>query len=242
MVKTKFIEVSRNALTDKCESKGKKQVSVEGPCAKLKLPSICAITPDCMHIYCELKFAGQKVSFSFSINVCENPMTLSVGADIPTLHIHWEKKFKSKMRIPIPGYGFNAPGISGGVQIRVLLKPKRGRLQLKIKLLVGAKLGWAEIFPLKLTLVSLRLPIKIAGCGKTSLLDRSKKRITSSTPTTVVSHKRPTTSFTPTTVSHNLSRKKKQSNPTSSPSTIASTSRKLPRPTEDEDYDISFEE
>lgn len=110
----------------------KKQQPVTGACAKLKLPSICAITSDCMHIYCELKFAGQKVSFGFSLNICAKPMTLSVGAEITALHILWKKTLKSGVTIPIPGYAFQAPGVNGGVLISVVLKNKRGRLQLKV--------------------------------------------------------------------------------------------------------------
>jgi len=59
-------------------------------------------------------------------------MTLLVGVKISTLHINWEKKLRSGVTIPIPGYAVSAGGLEGGVLIDVLLRPKQGKLQLQV--------------------------------------------------------------------------------------------------------------
>lgn len=61
-------------------------------------------------------------------------MTLLVGVKITALHISWERKLRSGVTIPIPGYAVSLPGgVDGGVLIDVLLRPKRGKLQLQVR-------------------------------------------------------------------------------------------------------------
>jgi hypothetical protein len=103
-----------------------------GLCSNVRLPSICGITPDCLQMSCSLKFIGQRISLSFGINKCDNPITLSASVHIPALNIKWSRKMKSGMLLSIPGYGVSVGGINGGVLIEVLLKSVRSSLFLQV--------------------------------------------------------------------------------------------------------------
>ena len=103
-----------------------------GPCANMKLPKICTISGDCLKIECNLKFAGQTVALTFSINKCEKPISLEAKVTVKSLNIKWQQKMKGGSIFPIPGYGVNVGVMKAGVFLQVGLEPKGNKLALMV--------------------------------------------------------------------------------------------------------------
>ena len=104
-------------------------------CTNLKLsPPLCTISSDCLTITCSLAFAGQGVKLKFTINKCDNPVSLTAGVEVPTLNVKWSHKLRTGARIAIPGYSVNLGVIEGGVFLVVKIYPKRGKLALKVRM------------------------------------------------------------------------------------------------------------
>ncbi|XP_048582306.1 uncharacterized protein LOC125561826 [Nematostella vectensis] len=139
-------------------------------CLGLTIPGgLCRISADCLKITCSLKFAGQNLSASFSLNKCDKPVTLGMHVKVPGLKLDWSKKHKPEAAIPIPQFAYSIGMAEGGVFVSLGVASQKGKLALTIRMMVGVKIRilWKMVkkFPINLKLLQLKLPIA-ADCGK----------------------------------------------------------------------------
>ena len=104
------------------------------PCASIVLPPFCQIEGDCLSISCNVDFAGQKLGFSFAINKCDNPLTVSVGVKVSALNIDISHTQETGVKYPIPGLSVNVPpfGRAGLVKV-IAVTPQADGLVLKVR-------------------------------------------------------------------------------------------------------------
>lgn len=135
-------------------------------CQDTDLPGDCTITSDCLKITCNAHFGGKTITLTVKVNRCDEPVTVTINVKVKGDDVDWTHVFTSGDELAVPGLGIDVKGVAkAGLFIRVKLEPDDNILTVKVILEGGTKVGSVTFFPLKMTMVTQKLPISTAYCG-----------------------------------------------------------------------------
>ena len=93
----------------------------------------CNVNDDCTKITCSERFVEKDITFSFDINKCADPVTVTTKMKVPDLGIYWTHTYTSGDIVAVPGFTVNLPLVSGGVYVQVTLDSSTSKLQIKVR-------------------------------------------------------------------------------------------------------------